>query len=45
LFVVVQGGTALIYASYYGNASVVEVILRAGADVDAADNEVCTGVL
>jgi ankyrin repeat protein len=39
--VVVQGWTALIVAAQYDNVSVVEAILKAGADVNAADNLVC----
>jgi ankyrin repeat protein len=41
LIVVVQGYTALIVAADYGNVSVVEAVLKAGADVNAADNWVC----
>jgi ankyrin repeat protein len=37
---VVQGRTAVIWAAYYGDASVVEAVLEAGADINAADNDV-----
>jgi ankyrin repeat protein len=41
LIVVVQGLTALMVAADCGNVSVVEAILKAGADVNAADDVVC----
>jgi ankyrin repeat protein len=41
LIVVVQGTTALIWAARFDNVSVVEAILKAGADVNAANHWVC----
>jgi ankyrin repeat protein len=41
LIVVVQGETALILAAQWGDVSVMEAILKAGADVNAASNTVC----
>jgi ankyrin repeat protein len=41
LTVVVQGHTALMCAAACGNVSVVEAILKAGADVNAASHRVC----
>jgi ankyrin repeat protein len=38
--VVVQGDTALLVAAHY-SVPVVEAILKAGADVNAADYKVC----
>jgi ankyrin repeat protein len=38
----VQGYTALMSAAGFGNVSVVDGILKAGADVNTVDNWVCT---
>jgi ankyrin repeat protein len=42
-FVVVQGYTALIGAAYKNRLSVVEIILKAGADVNDRNKVVCDG--
>jgi ankyrin repeat protein len=42
-FVVVQGQTALAWATYYNKLSVVEILLQAGADVNDRDRVVCDG--
>jgi hypothetical protein len=34
-----------MWAAYYGNVSEVEAILKAGADVNAGADDVCTGVV
>jgi ankyrin repeat protein len=40
---VMQGFTVLMWAADYDNETVVEIILKAGADVNATSNKVCTG--
>jgi ankyrin repeat protein len=39
--VMVQGHTALIWAAIRNKVSVVEAVLKAGADANATTNDVC----
>jgi hypothetical protein len=42
---VLQGRTAIMYATCYDSVSVIEAVLKAGADVNAKSDIVCTGVV